>query len=123
MKNDKLEIMMEMQKKFQEKVGFNFDEMNEKEISAYIKEMMLWTNDEMSEALHELKYAKGWSKKYNSWSDEETHQKNENFKDEIVDAFHFFMNIMIPAGMNADELFDRYLKKNKINIERQETGY
>ena len=35
MKNDKLEIMMEMQKKFQEKVGFNFDEMNEKEISAY----------------------------------------------------------------------------------------
>ena len=63
MNNDKLEIMMEMQKKFQEKVGFNFDEMNEKEISAYIKEMMLWTNDEMSEALHELKYAKGWSKK------------------------------------------------------------
>ena len=61
--------------------------------------------------------------KNNSWSDEETHQKNENFKDEIVDAFHFFMNIMIAAGMNADELFDRYLKKNKINIERQETGY
>ena len=84
---DKLQTMMEMQKQFQEKVGFNFDEMSENEKSDYIKEMMLWTIDEM------------------------------------VDSFHFFMNVLIASGMDADELFQRYLDKNKINIERQNTGY
>lgn len=123
MTQNKLEIMMTMQKQFQEKVGFNFDEMSEKEKSSYIKEMMLWTSDEMSEALHELKFAKGWSKKYDSWTEDETAEKEDKFKDEMVDAFHFFMNILIAAGMDANELYERYIEKNKINILRQETGY
>ena len=31
--------------------------------------------------------------------------------------------ILIAAGMDANELFERYLKKNKINIDRQNNGY
>lgn len=123
MKANKLEVMMEMQKKFQENIGFNFEEMTPKEKSAYIKEMHLWVVDEMSEGLHELKYAKGWSKKYDSWTEEETKLRDDNFKDEMVDAFHFFMNILIATGMDANELYERYLNKNEINIERQNTGY
>lgn len=120
---DKLETMMNMQKSFQEKVGFNFENMNDIEKSAYIKEMILWTIDEMGEALHELKYAKHWSKKYDTWSLEETQKRRENFKNEMVDSFHFFMNVLLATGMDANELFERYIEKNKINIERQNNGY
>lgn len=120
---DKLQTMMEMQKQFQERVGFNFETMSESDKADYCKEMMLWTIDEMGEALHELKYAKHWSKKYDSWTDEETEERKNKFKDEMVDSFHFFMNVLLASGMDADELFERYLEKNKINIERQNTGY
>lgn len=120
---DKLETMMEMQKQFQERIGFNFETMTEKEKATYMKEMQMWVTDEMSEALHELKFAKGWSKQYDSWTQEETEYHADKFKDEMVDAFHFFMNVLIAAGMDANELFERYLKKNKINIDRQNNGY
>lgn len=119
----KLEIMLKMQRDFQKRVGFDFESMDENETAEYVKEMMLWTSDEMSEALHELKHAKGWSKKYDSWDDEKTQEQKEKFKNEMVDAFHFFMNILIAVDMDADDLFNRYLDKNKINIERQNNGY
>lgn len=120
---NKLEVMMNMQKEFQKKVGFDFDQMDEKEKSSYIKEMILWTIDEMGEALHELKYAKHWSNKYDTWSEDVTEYKLSMFKDEMVDAFHFFMNVLLATGMDSEELFKRYLIKNKINIDRQNTGY
>lgn len=120
---DKLETMLNMQKKFQNDIGFDFDKMSEKEISAYVKEMMLWTIDEMSEALHELKHAKGWSKKYEKWDKEKTEEQNVAFKEEMIDAFHFFMNMLLAMKMDSNEIFDRYLVKNGINIKRQEEGY
>lgn len=119
----KLETMLKMQKDFQKRVGFDFEAMDENEVAAYIKEMMLWVIDETSEALHELKHAKGWSKKYDSWSNEKTMEQKEKFKNEMVDAFHFFMNILIAVDMDADDLFNRYVDKNKVNIERQNNGY
>ena len=120
---DRLETMMTMQHKFQNKVGFNFENMDLKERSQYIKEMMLWVDDEMKEALHELPFAKGWSKKYDSWDDEKLAVQMDKFRKEMVDSFHFFMNILIAADMSAEMLFKEYLDKNKINIDRQENGY
>lgn len=120
---DKLEVMMTMQHDFQNKVGFNFEKMGIKEKSQYIKEMMLWVDDEMKEALHELPFAKGWSKKYDLWSDEKIEEQMDKFRKEMVDSFHFFMNILIASDMDAEKLFNEYLEKNKINIERQNNGY
>lgn len=120
---DKLTIMMETQKKFQNKVGFNFENMDSREKSEYIKEMILWVNDEMCEALHELPFAKGWSKKYDSWDEEKINEQMDKFKKEMVDAFHFFMNILLAADMDSEDLFNEYLEKNKINIDRQNNGY
>lgn len=120
---DRLETMMEMQKEFQKRVGFNFDNMDIKEKSQYIKEMMLWCEDEMKEALHELPFAKGWSKKYDTWTEEKIEEQMTKFKKEMTDSFHFFMNILIVSGMNSEDLYNEYIDKNKINISRQENGY
>lgn len=121
--NNKLEIMLEMQESFQKHVGFDFEKMTINEKSSYIKEMMLWVQDEMCEALHELPFAKGWSKKYDTWTDEKIEEQMDKFKKEMIDSFHFFMNILIASGMTAEDIFNEYIDKNEINIQRQKTGY
>lgn len=40
-------------------------------------------------------------------------------KEELVDVLHFFISMCIRAGMNADELFEGYIAKNKENFDRQ----
>ncbi|NLB91249.1 MAG: dUTPase [Clostridiales bacterium] len=41
-------------------------------------------------------------------------------KEELVDILHFFVSMCLSAGMDAKELYDIYLEKNKENILRQE---
>ena len=38
---------------------------------------------------------------------------------ELVDILHFFVSMCIRSGMSADELFERYVEKNKENFDRQ----
>lgn len=66
---------------------------------------------EMGEMLSETNYK--W------WKNEKEIDKDA-LKEEIVDVFHFFVSICLAAGMSADELFERYIDKNKENILRQE---
>ena len=44
-------------------------------------------------------------------------------KFEIVDAFHFFLNMALLMGITANELSRMYYLKNKENFDRQERGY
>lgn len=122
-KNDMLEEIFNTQKQLQENtMGYNFKDMDDKQRARYIKDMMFWTNDEMSEATHNLPYAKDWSKKY----DKPEYNKEEQwllFKEEMIDALHFFMNILIAANMTPEEILKMYLDKNKENIDRQKRGY
>lgn len=120
---DMLEEIFFTQKQLQENtMGYKFEEMNLKDKANYIREMMLWTTDELHEALHELSYAKTWSKRYDK--PEYDHKKqNRLFKEEMIDALHFFMNIMIAAGFTPQEIYDMYMEKNKENIDRQKRGY
>lgn len=46
-------------------------------------------------------------------------QDPEYMKEEIVDMLHFLISMAQRAGMGADELFERYLDKNKENFDRQ----
>jgi hypothetical protein len=47
----------------------------------------------------------------------------KELKMELVDIQHFLFNMMISVGMNAEELYNFYLSKNKENIARQQRGY
>lgn len=41
-------------------------------------------------------------------------------KDELVDILHFFVSMCLKTGMDANELHQRYLNKNKENFARQQ---
>ncbi len=42
---------------------------------------------------------------------------------EVVDLWHFVINLTLYLGFNENELFNAFLEKNKINFERQEANY
>lgn len=111
------------QTKFQSFMGYDFKKMTLKEKAEYIKSNMLWTIDELSEMLHEIPFAKTWSKKYDSWSEEKIADQLQLSKEEYIDAFHFFINVGLGLGLTEEEILKEYRKKNEINYERQFTNY
>lgn len=46
-----------------------------------------------------------------------------HYKEELGDAFAFFIEICILSGINATELYDEYARKNFIVRKRLEDGY
>ena len=47
----------------------------------------------------------------------------QNAKVEIIDLFHFLISMAQVMGMTAEDVHEAYLKKNKVNHERQQSGY
>jgi hypothetical protein len=47
----------------------------------------------------------------------------DKFREEMSDAFHFFVEMCITAGMTADDLFEGYFSAWQKNRKRQENGY
>lgn len=48
---------------------------------------------------------------------------DEKLKEEIIDLWHFVINLTIASDMNAREVIKRFKEKNKVNIKRQEDKY
>jgi dimeric dUTPase (all-alpha-NTP-PPase superfamily) len=47
----------------------------------------------------------------------------QNARVEVVDLFHFLISLAQSLGMSADDVFQAYVKKNQVNLQRQESGY
>lgn len=104
----KLDSMYNIQKNNQikiYKVRFN---------QKYLNDMTLACISELCEMIRETPF-KPWKK--NQKMDE------EKFKEELVDVFHFFLNLMMAVGMDPDELYRRFQIKNHENMKRQKDGY
>lgn len=120
---DNLQYMMDCQRKFQGKFGQDFNNMSDKERTTFIKEHTLWVCDELHEMIHELPWVKPWSQKYKDWDKEKLDTQWILSQEELIDAWHFLINITIALGLSSDDVFKMYKEKNKINIERQNNGY
>ena len=44
-------------------------------------------------------------------------------REELVDIWHFLIQVSIEMGMNPNDILREYVRKNKINHKRQEDGY
>ena len=44
-------------------------------------------------------------------------------REEVIDLWHFLIQMSIELGMTPNEIAEEYLRKNKINKERQQEGY
>src|SRR5580765_6281021 len=118
---DRLEKMLEMQLKLQ------LDHMADDPRSLHGDEMadfMRWNAFALEDEIHEAMAEVGWK----PWT-KSRHVNEEAFLKEMVDAFHFFMNMLICAMPNdtpaeiATRFMLAYVAKNAVNAQRQANGY
>lgn len=105
---DKLDIIFKKQKEFDDKVAKERNLTHSKE--EWVQKFCLAIIDEVGELLNETNY---------KWWKNPKEINDDDLKEEIIDILHFVVGMSIKAGMDADELFEVYQKKNKENFARQ----
>lgn len=134
---DTLGDIMSLQKDTQENVyGFNFSEMNLREVMNFWHvntHAMVDEIHEATDALGGIKDGDGnavwkyWKKAHKSYENVKFSDLSESdrleCKFEIIDMLHFFMNYAISIGMTPQEMYNMYMSKNKENRDRQARGY
>ena len=73
--------------------------------------------EEMFEALQHLK---NW-KPHRDTEIQEFHR--DDFIEEVVDAFNYFLSVLVLMGVDATEFFEAYTGKDKIIHQRIKRGY
>jgi NTP pyrophosphatase (non-canonical NTP hydrolase) len=47
----------------------------------------------------------------------------ESYKEELCDALHYLLGIVVYSGISKEEFFEAYMKKGQINVDRIKSGY
>lgn len=122
---DKLNIMFKKRQHFmrslknkkpEEYPSWPIDLSNKRD-QQHIRDMALRGVEEMFEALQHLK---NWKPHRDTDVPE---FDREEFLEEVVDAFNYFFSVLILTGVDAEELFEAYDKKDEIIHRRLSGGY
>lgn len=81
-----------------------------------VKETVFNLSDELHEATATLK------NKMHRLTDDRTLDFN-HYREELGDAFAFFIELCILSGISARDLYDEYIRKNKVVLNRLQGGY
>jgi len=111
---DQFRELFRMQKALNERIGVHTEGMSEEDRAKWILNYALAMRQEIAELTDSVPWK--WWAKYQKFDE-------QNVRVEIVDLFHFLISLAQVAGMSADDVFNAYLKKNRVNFERQESGY
>lgn len=122
---DKLAEMFRLRQEFMKAMVKNNPEiypswpvnLTEKKSQQVLRDTALKGVEEMFEALQHLK---NWKPHKKTEVDE---FDREEFLEEIVDAFNYFLSLLVLTGVTHDELFDAYRKKDEVIHNRLNTGY
>ena len=106
--------MFAMQRDLNRRIGVDTDTMDE---NAQIEWVLNYTRA-MSQELAELTDSVPWK----WWAKYQKFDK-QNARVEIVDILHFLISAAQVVGMTADDIYKAYLEKNKVNFQRQDSGY
>ena len=111
---DKMDEIFELQEKLNSRIGVNMNEMNDDDRAKWILNYIRAMQQELAELTDSVPWK--WWAKYQDFD-------KQNAKVEIVDLFHFLISLAQVMGMSADDVYEAYLKKNKVNHNRQDSGY
>ena len=125
MNKDKLSQIFEKRVSFMEQMKENFPDtypewpvdLSTKQAQATCRETALKGVEEMFEALGHLKNWKPHRKT------EMPDIDREEFLEEIVDSFNYFFSLMILMGVDVEEFYGAFLKKDLIIRDRLKKGY
>lgn len=106
---DKLDTIFTMQKSLNDEIT-SLRHLEDVTPDQWQQKLTLAMLSEMAEALEGTDF-KWWKNK--------KPKDPDYLKEEIVDMLHFLVSMALRAGMDAEELYARYLAKNKENFDRQ----
>lgn len=111
---DFLEEMFRMQAELNRRIGVDTLAMPEDQQPQWILNYCRALSQETAELVDSVPWK--WWAKYQQYD-------KQNARIEIVDLFHFLISLAQVAGLTARDVHDLYMKKNKLNFQRQDTGY
>ena len=111
---DKMDEIFDLQEKLNSRIGVNMNELNDDDRVKWILNYIRAMQQELAELTDSVPWK--WWAKYQEFD-------QQNARVEIVDLFHFLISLAQVMGMSADNVYDAYLKKNKVNHNRQDSGY
>ena len=113
-KPDQLRELFRMQKALNQRIGVHTDAMDEPEKVKWLLNYCRAMTQEIAELTDSVPWK--WWAKYQKFDE-------QNARVEVVDLFHFLISAAQVLGMSADDVFQAYIKKNEVNLQRQESGY
>ena len=111
---DKFEEIFKMQDALNRRIGVSLPPPTEEEKAKWVLNYTRAMQQEIAELIDSVPWK--WWAKYQKFDE-------QNARVEVVDLFHFLISIAQVLGMSADDVFQAYVKKNQVNIQRQESGY
>ena len=111
---DKLDEIFAQQDALNKRIGVNTDNMSDEEKAQWVLNYTRAMQQEIAELIDSVPW-KGWAK-YQEFDE-------QNAKVEVVDLFHFLISIAQVLGMTPEDVYEAYVKKNKVNHNRQDSGY
>ena len=111
---DILKDMFEKQAELNRRIGVDTTQMPEAEQPKWILNYCRAMSQEIAELTDSVPWK--WWAKYQTYN-------KQNARVEIVDLFHFLISLAQVAGLTAEDVHRLYLEKNKVNFQRQDSGY
>lgn len=111
---DKLEKIFDMQDDLNKRIGVVTNDLPEEEKTKWVLNYTRAMQQEMAELIDSVPWK--WWAKYQKFDE-------QNAKVEIIDLFHFLISLAQVMGMTPEDVYQAYVKKNKVNHDRQESGY
>ncbi|SVC69967.1 uncharacterized protein METZ01_LOCUS322821 [marine metagenome] len=111
---DKLEEIFSLQDGLNRRIGVVTEGMDEEEQRKWILNYVRAMQQELAELTDSVPWK--WWAKYQEFD-------RQNARVEVVDLFHFLISLAQVLGMSAEDVHAAYLKKNKVNHDRQDSGY
>ena len=111
------------EKVFGSKINLDPEAWDGRESNLHTKTGNFLVKDMIDATIHELSEATQTMKNWKPWKQTEMPTDTEHFKEEMVDALHFYIEALILAGVTSEELHELYFKKHKVNQFRQRSQY
>jgi dimeric dUTPase (all-alpha-NTP-PPase superfamily) len=111
---DMLEHIFDMQAQLNRRIGVDTTSLPDDQQKVWLLNYCRAMTQEIAELTDSVPWK--WWAKYQKYD-------KQNARVEIVDIFHFLVSAAQVVGMTAQDVYEAYLEKNKVNFQRQESGY
>ena len=111
---DMMNDMFAMQRSLNERIGVDTSAMSEEEQEKWILNYCRAMTQELAELTDSVPWK--WWAKYQTFD-------KQNARVEVIDLFHFLISLAQVLGMSAADVHELYMKKNRVNVQRQDSGY